>query len=68
MIVAIATFAGVLVLMLGIYWLFVVRPEQQSHSALQERIEQKAPVKPSGDITSITGVSLGRLTTMPNEP
>jgi tight adherence protein B len=45
MILVAATFVLVLMLVLGIYWLFVVRPERRSHAALQERILQAQPVK-----------------------
>ncbi len=43
---AIGTFGLVLMMVVGIYWMFVVRPEERSHTALQERItQQKAPAK-----------------------
>ena len=44
-ILAVFTFVVVLMLVLGIYWLFVVRPESRSHAALQERMTQKLPEK-----------------------
>ena len=44
-VVAIVTFVLVLGVMLGVYWLFVVRLEARSHAALQERMADKPPQK-----------------------
>lgn len=42
---ATGTFALILALILGIYWLFVVRPETRTRAELQERIMPKAPAR-----------------------
>jgi tight adherence protein B len=43
MAVAIAAFVATLALILGVYWAFVVRPEQAAHRALWRRLKTTAP-------------------------
>jgi tight adherence protein B len=45
--VLLATFAGVVALIVGAYWLFIVRPEADSQRALQQRMQPKVAEKRS---------------------
>ena len=45
MLIVVGTFVGVLLLVLGAFWVFVIRPEAGAHRALQKRL------RPQGDAT-----------------
>lgn len=45
--VVLATFAGVLLIILGLYWALIMRPEATAHRALEQRLRPPDPAKKS---------------------